>query len=510
MRSHVQNLLVAPALWIIAALQTGAQTCTVDWNDVHQRIDGFGASSAFSGRTWASYTANIFFSTSNNVIWFDKSGNAYTNNGLGLSLLRNQIQPGGYVDASELSLMELVQPLGVRIWSTPWSPQASYTSNNTTIGSWFAAADSKAYAAQLANYVVSNQIVNGITIYAVSIQNEPDANVSYVSCHWTPQEIHDFATNLYNAFQASNVVSTKVMLPEDESWQTNLYITTMSDSNAATDVGIIADHNYVADNVHGDQNPPAALPSFGKPLWETEVSTLSSGTVTNYFDPSITNAMYWATRIHLFMTVAQASAWHYWYLITGTTPSDNEGLMGTGDIPSKRMFAVGQFSRFVRPNYYRIGATNNNPGIMISAYKDSVSPNFAIVAINTNVTDISETFNLTNFNTTSVTPWMTTSNLSLASQAPVTVSGDTFAYTLPAMSVVTFAGQATPTLHIAPSGSTVTVYWQNVPGWNLYQNGNLSVSGGWTVNTNSTASNGTNYLNVTPSTGNLFFRLSNP
>jgi glucuronoarabinoxylan endo-1,4-beta-xylanase len=510
MISRIRSLLVALALLIILALPSGAQTCTVNWNDVHQRIDGFGASSAFSGRTWASYTANIFFSTSNDVVYFDKSGNTYTNNGLGLSLLRNQIQPGGVADASELSLMKLVQPMGVRIWSTPWSPQASFTSNNTTIGSWFAAADSKAYAAQLAGYVVSNQTVNGITIYAVSIQNEPDANVGYVSCHWTPQEIHDFATNLYNAFQASNVL-TKVMLPEDESWQTNLYLATMSDSNAAADVGIIADHNYVADNLDGDQNPPAALPSYGKALWETEVATLSSGTATNFFDPSITNAMYWATRIHLFMTVAQANAWHYWYLITGTSPSDNEGLMGTGDIPSKRMFAVGQFSRFIRPNYYRIGATNDNAGIMISAYKDSVSPNFAIVAINTNAsTDISETFLLTNFNASSVTPWMTTSNLSLESQAPVPVSGDSFTCTLPALSVVTFVGQAMPTLNITTSGNVVTVYWQNVPGWNLYQNSNLAVPGGWSVNTNSTASNGTNYLSLTPPTGNLFFRLSNP
>lgn len=497
---------------IIVALRSSAQTCTVDWNDVHQRIDGFGASCAFSGRTWASYTANIFFSTSNNVVYFDKSGNAYTNNGLGLSLLRNQIQPGGTVDASELSLMKLVQPLGARIWSTPWSPQASFTSNNTTIGSWFAAANNQAYAAQLANYVVQNQIVNGINIYAVSIQNEPDANVGYVSCHWTPQEIHDFATNLYNAFVASNVVSTKVMLPEDESWQTNLYVTTMSDPIAAADVGIIANHNYVPDNVDGDQNPPAALPSYGKPLWETEVSTLSSSTITNYFDPSITNAMYWATRIHLFMTVAQANAWHYWYLITGTSPSDNEGLMGTGDIPSKRMFAVGQFSRFIRPNYYRIGATDDNAGIMISAYKDSVSPTFAIVAINTNASDISQTFNLTNFNAISVTPWMTTSNLSLESQAPLPVSKASFSYTLPAMSVVTFVGQSSvmPTLHITSSGNLVTVYWPNAPGWTLHQNNNLSNPGGWSLNSSWTTSNGTNYLNLSSPASNLFFRLSNP
>ncbi|MGH7978798.1 MAG: hypothetical protein ACREE6_05440 [Limisphaerales bacterium] len=27
----------------------------------------------------------------------------------------------------------------------------------------------------------------------------------------------------------------------------------------------------------------------------------------------------------------------------------------------------------------------------------------------------------------------------------------------------------------------VTVYWQNVSGWNLYQNGNLAGAGGWSA-----------------------------
>ena len=108
------------------------------------------------------------------------------------------------------------------------------------------------------------------------------------------------------------------------------------------------------------------------------------------------------------------------------------------------------------------------------------------------------------------TPWMTTSNLSLESQASVPVSANSFTYLLPAMSVVTFVGEATPALYITSSGGTVTIYWQNVPGWNLYQNSDLATPGGWSINTNATTTNGTNYLYVTPPTGNLFYRLSNP
>jgi hypothetical protein len=66
-----------------------------------------------------------------------------------------------------------------------------------------------------------------------------------------------------------------------------------------------------------------------------------------------------------------------------------------------------------------------------------------------------------------------------------------------------------PTLFISHSGNTVTVYWQDVSGWSLQQNSNLTSFGGWSASSGWTTSNGTNYLNITPPTGNLFFRLKN-
>jgi hypothetical protein len=67
-----------------------------------------------------------------------------------------------------------------------------------------------------------------------------------------------------------------------------------------------------------------------------------------------------------------------------------------------------------------------------------------------------------------------------------------------------------PTLYISRSGSTVTVFWQNVSGWSLQQNNNLATPAGWSVNSSWATSNGTNSLILTSPTGNLFFRLSNP
>ena len=67
-----------------------------------------------------------------------------------------------------------------------------------------------------------------------------------------------------------------------------------------------------------------------------------------------------------------------------------------------------------------------------------------------------------------------------------------------------------PPLLISHSGSTVTVYWQDVSGWSLQQNNNLATPAGWSASGGAILTNGTNYLTLTSPTGNLFFRLANP
>ena len=103
---------------------------TVDWNNVHQRIDGFGASSAWNG-SWNTAEADLLFSTNNNISY--QSG---TYNGAGLSLLRNHIAYAGTTLASdtpttvETSIMQMAQARGARVWSTPWTPAVGFKGPN--------------------------------------------------------------------------------------------------------------------------------------------------------------------------------------------------------------------------------------------------------------------------------------------------------------------------------------------------------------------------------------------
>jgi hypothetical protein len=67
-----------------------------------------------------------------------------------------------------------------------------------------------------------------------------------------------------------------------------------------------------------------------------------------------------------------------------------------------------------------------------------------------------------------------------------------------------------PNLTITHSGSTVIISWPDTGSYTLQQNSNLK-GGSWATSGYSvTTSNGTNSVTITPPTGNLFFRLSNP
>ena len=102
---------------------------------------------------------------------------------------------------------------------------------------------------------------------------------------------------------------------------------------------------------------------------------------------------------------------------------------------------MGNFSKFVRPGYVRIGTTASPVGgVSISAYKDPSTGKFAIVAINHNGSNVVLNFKLNGFTASSVTPWVTSSSLNLAQQTSITVGGSAFTATLPASSVTTFVG----------------------------------------------------------------------
>ena len=161
---------------------------TINWTDVHQQIDGFGASSAWTMPTMTTAQANLFFSQTS---------------GIGLSLLRSRIAPNG--TTGEVSTMQLAQARARWSGARPWSPPAAWkTNNDVNNGGSLLPSHYQDYANQLANYV-QNMQAQGINLYALSIQNEPDWTATYESCNWTASQFHDFVAVLGPTFCAAGL-----------------------------------------------------------------------------------------------------------------------------------------------------------------------------------------------------------------------------------------------------------------------------------------------------------------
>ncbi|PWT86379.1 MAG: hypothetical protein C5B58_01480, partial [Acidobacteria bacterium] len=396
-------------------------TVTVNWSDVHQTIAGFGAASGGE-------SINCCLTAAQARLFFDPV------NGVGLSLLRIRITPNNTFP--EITTAQEAQSYGVRIWGTPWSPPASYLScGSTQCYGTVLTADYQAYATYLSNYIKTLQTTYGLTnFFALSVQNEPNYNPGpgHDSAQYTGQQMHDFILNNLGPTLTAHNPGVQIIMPEEAQWVFDLATTTLNDPSAAAYVSTIAAHDYN----YGAASPYALGQGLGKGLWETEVSTFEN------FDSSMTNALPWAKRINDWMTIASANAYHYWLLLGQPTGGlgDNEGLISSNGVTTaKRLYVFGNYSKFVRPGWVRIGATPTPlTGVSVSAYKDPSSGKFAIVAINQTGSNVAVSFALSGFTATSVTPWVTSSSLDLVQQQAISVGGSTFTATLPASSVTTF------------------------------------------------------------------------
>jgi glucuronoarabinoxylan endo-1,4-beta-xylanase len=292
------------------------------------------------------------------------------------------------------------------------------------------------FAEYLAAYVSGYKAKHGVEIYAISPANEPDETTTYSSCRWTGAQFRDFIkADLASVFERRGI-SAKVVMPECNRFNEDYAVDALNDSVACGRVDIVGAHAY---DFAAGRFPVAA--KRGKPVWQTEVCALGG------VDDSISDALRFAKLIHDHMTVAEVSAWSYWWLVSCHEASGcalisldlESGTYGT----AKRLYALGNFSRFVRPGFTRIVADVGFMGdVHVSAYKDAVTGEFAIVAINMDEGTVPVEFQFKGLSDVrSVDAYRTSRLEDLASLSPLRLSKGLFRVTLAGKSVTTFAGR---------------------------------------------------------------------
>jgi glucuronoarabinoxylan endo-1,4-beta-xylanase len=413
-----------------------SQTITVNWDTPKQTIDGFGASSVIDG-PMSSDKADFFWSQSK---------------GIGLSIIRTGMVPNlpdcqtCYPDCITVSsgstslmndLAEVQQAVarGVpTVVSASWSAPGSMKSNGVyKTGGSFAGnpVNYTAFAAIFVSYLdfMRNQ---GVTVNIVGIQNEPDLSTNYASTLWTAQQFHEFIPYLHSALEAAGFGSVKILFPEPTKWSNNyggLTAATMVDSSVAPLVGVLGMHAY-----GGGSAIPLTDYGYGQHVWQTEVSGL------NNYDGSWADAQKWASEIHDFLTISNVNAWIYFQTQVQAPQylDDNEGLTDANGNIAKRAYAIGNWSKFVRPGWHRVGVTNST-GLRVTAFENANGTLGALVVLNMSRYPVfNQGFAVGTKLESRVTPWITSASNDLRPLAPVQVSEGSFAYTIPANSLITF------------------------------------------------------------------------
>jgi glucuronoarabinoxylan endo-1,4-beta-xylanase len=430
---------------LLASAVASAQTDAINFGTTYQTIRGFGTSTAWQPVLNSTQANNLFGVGAGQV---------------GLTILRSRIDPssttGGSNWATERSNAQQAQSINsqVIVFATPWTPPAVWKSNGSVDDGTLNTADYDNFANYL-NAFIAYEKAGGVNLYAISVQNEPDFLPSYESCGYSGAQMDAWIA------QEGGKINTKLMMPESDSYNLNESDPTLNDSNAVGHVSIVAGHNYGVNPFYYTN-----AKNKGKDVWMTEVTyTPANGAA----QPSISDAIAAAELYHQSMAVAQYNAYVYWW-----TP-----LLLNGNSPNLDAYALGQYSKFVRPGYVMTGA-NYNPtsGVYVTSYKGN--NNYVIVAINSNGGSSNITFDISGATVTSVTPYQTSASNQLAQLGAVGVSNDAFTYSLPGQSITTFVGtgggSCTPT--------AITPY--------------ISVSGTWTQESSATVSSTSTAVDLGP------------
>jgi glucuronoarabinoxylan endo-1,4-beta-xylanase len=308
----------------------------VDTESTHQTIAGFGGAS----RMWGTR--------------FLTEGEAQSTFGLGedelgMSIFRIRIASNpdewpNIVQASQYALSH-----GAIILASPWSPPAALKSNESDIGGHLLPENYAAYRDHINAFIEYMESQN-VDIYAISIQNEPDIEVSYESCDWTPSQMADFLRDY-----GSTIEGAKVVAAESFNFNQGFTNVLLNDTDVEPHIDIVGGHIYGS-----GQRPYPLAEEKNKEIWMTEyLMNLNTGNAGAPEWTTYSEAEIWEESLGMLETIhnAMINNWnaYIWWYIRRYYSFLGDNTQGTTDgTVLKRGYGFSHFSKFVRPGFIRV------------------------------------------------------------------------------------------------------------------------------------------------------------
>lgn len=394
-----------------------ADTVVVNTGKEYQTIDGFG------GMNHPEWTGSDLTDAQRQKAF----GNGEDE--LGFTILRIFVNPDSNQWNKAAPTAKFASQHGVKVFASPWEPPSNLAESDSNGGKLhLPKSNYTAYAQHLNNF--GNYMKNqGVDLYAISVQNEPDYASEWT--RWSTDETTDFLANY-----ADKITSTRVMSPESfqyapetASWVKDggkkYYTKILNNQKAFANCDLFGTHFYGTQRAWMDF---PALESCGKPIWMTEVYVPNSSSDADTWP----EALDVAENIHNGMTVGNMSAYVWWYIRRSYGPMKENGNI------SKRGYMMAQYSKFVRPGDVRIDATEQpTQNVFVSAYKNDADQ-VTIVAVNKTTSEYNQSFSMGSGESISgVTRYRSSGSENLA-KSEISFNGTGFAAQLPAQSVSTF------------------------------------------------------------------------
>ena len=388
------------------------QNIEIDPSKTYQNIDGFG----YTLTGGSVEVINQLSASKKEALLQELFGNG--ENSIGISYLRLSIGasdlnssvfsyddlPAGQTDitlsqfslSKDQALVDMLKKIlttnpNIKIIATPWSPPVWMKDNGSSIGGSLKTEYYGVYAQYFVKYIQEMK-KNGITIDAVTPQNEPLHPGNNPSMYMTAEQQRDFIkNNLGPAFQTANL-STKIVVYDHNCDKPEYPLTILADTEASKFVDGSAFHLY-AGNILVLNNVHNAYPN--KNVYFTEQWTGSTGTFSG--------DLLWHTKN---VVIGSMRNWSKialeWNLANDAsfgphTPGGCTECKGAITINNSETFTrnvgyyiIAQASKFIPQNSVRISSTES--GNLSSVAFKTPAGKIALIVLNDGANN--ETFNI--------------------------------------------------------------------------------------------------------------------
>ncbi len=362
----------------------------VDSAQSYQAIDGFGYTLTGGSAelinnmsvTDKQNLLNDLFSTTSG----SSAGVSYLRVSLGASDLSSSVfsyddMPAGQtdmplanfsLDKDSIDLVPVLQQIltlnpAIKIMASPWSPPVWMKDNNSSIGGGLQPQYYAVYAKYFVKYIQAMK-AKGITIDAVTIQNEPQYGGNNPSMVMSAAQQADFVKNHLGPAFAAASVTTKIIIWDHNCDNANYPISILNDAAAKQYVSGSAFHLYAGDisalgtvhNAHPDKN-----------VYFTEQWTQGSGSFSGDFKYHLKNVVIGSmanwSKTALIWNLASNPA--YGPHTPGGCTECKGAVTISGSTITKNVayYIIAQIARFVPANSIRI--YSNGSGISNIAFK---------------------------------------------------------------------------------------------------------------------------------------------